>query len=358
MRTKGLLLVAVLGLGWLLGWLGSWNDSVTAEPLIIEPLEKPQPPPPLLGWRGVSIWTRTAGQYADGKEVPKTREMRVLWKKIKLETRKMFDVQYHGNRTYKGVWVHTLLRQYRKPRYVNLALLHFRNGMVVPYPLKTVPGRDPMPVFVAVKMKETKGWTRHFPMVMRTPALPIYKDNRPVWFRGNKVVVQKGDHPHVLDHVAGNIQIWKRVNTLTGIELVNEDAYYKQFAGPNKPTVRKGWLMYRGACQFCHGAHRMGATYGNDFVKPLAMFYFAYNVDELHYHVTFKSADAMHRGKAMPAIKEMPKVQVGYLWQWMKGVVRHSVPAYQPYKVKKPTTRPNRRAIPPRRKPVPARPAK
>lgn len=331
---QGFLMVALVGCVLLFGQDTAIQiRDVGADTLKIEPLTPPSPE------EVIQVWVRGAGSHSTQQVTPHRKET-FQWKQLGLRSKQLFDYQYQKKRTYLGVTIHQILRQYRVPPSTDLALLHFSNGMIVPHPLTSQPLQDKkLQVFVAIAYKKGNRWVRNFPEIRREPALPIYRDIRPIQFKGNKVVVTDEGHPDVLDHIAPNVQIWRQVDTLTGIELVHSYSYYQQFAtSSTNPSVQKGRLLYQGTCQFCHGVHGIGAKYGIDFVKPLALYLYAWNSKELAYHVTYKPVDATSRGIMMPAIKNMPKIQVEYLWQWLKEVATHPATAYQ-----LPTTRPARR---------------
>lgn len=317
-----LLLVVAVVLGFHV-----FSNKTIAEKLKIESLTPPSPA------EVIDVWVRHPGLY-DSKVKPQPLHKKTFWwKKLKTRSTRLFDHQYQKKMTYLGIQVSDILKAYKTPSSLDLALLHFANGMRVPFPLKPYALRErKLHVFIAIAYKQGKRWSRDFPEIRRDPVLPIYRDLRPIQFKGNKVVVADEWHPDVLEHIAGNIKLWNQVDTLTGIELVHAKAYYQQFLP--KPTnderVQKGWLMYKGTCHFCHSVREVGGRYGIDFVQPLALYLYAWNTKELHYHITYKPVDAISRGIMMPAIKDMPQSQVEYLWHWVKQIATTPMHPYTP----------------------------
>ena len=49
---------------------------------------------------------------------------------------KRVDIQYHGAFTYRGIEIRAMLDSYHPPESVDLALLHFANGMQIPMALR------------------------------------------------------------------------------------------------------------------------------------------------------------------------------------------------------------------------------
>ena len=153
-------------------------------------------------------------------------------------------------------------------------------------------------------------------------------DARPIFFTGNKIVVAEKWHPAVPEAAQPEFSPWNHTDTLVGIELVAARPYYRQFDVDGDSRVQRGLALYRQSCQFCHGARRVGAKFGWDFVEPLPIYSYHKPVRNLFYHVAYKPQDAAQRGLMMPAVKFMTEGDSALLWRWLRAVATKPMPAY------------------------------
>jgi mono/diheme cytochrome c family protein len=240
------------------------------------------------------------------------------------------DLQYRGWFSYRGVSLQTLIDRYAPPPDVDLALLHFSNGMQVPYAFRDaalVKRADP---FVARAIRPAPGMpfaTGRFPSISR--AREGFVDVRPITFGANKIVVADGAHPAVPAETQSTFSPWLHVDSLTGIELVSAKAYYAQFDVDPAPDVHAGFQQFTSSCQFCHGARGVGAAFGWDFVSPVAIYTYR-GKENLFYHVKYKPLDAAAKGLMMPALSHMTEQDATNVWRWLRAVATRPMPGYAP----------------------------
>src|SRR5947209_9045306 len=72
----------------------------------------------------IEVWVR--------KEVGRDRLQVMAIDSLPLVEAKQVDVQYHGAFLFKGIGLEAVIAHYAPPPDVDLALLHFANGMQVP----------------------------------------------------------------------------------------------------------------------------------------------------------------------------------------------------------------------------------
>jgi len=269
----------------------------------------------------IAVWTRGAGQYGPKKRPARVKQATFKLASLAKRTATLQDLQYKKSRTYRGFYVADVLKRYKRPKGVDLALLHFGNKLVIPYPLSTRGATKKarrLRVFVAVAWKGKKKWRYQFPAVRKKDIL--FRDHRPIRFKGNKVVVTSRWHPHLSKAVAKAINVWRYAGSLRGIELVDEAAYYKQFAISKKSVARRGLRLFRGSCQFCHGARKVGAGFGRDFTTPVSVHLYINRPAHLRHHIRNRSLFATQEGLMMPSIKNMSKQEAKALWVWIKAL--------------------------------------
>ena len=81
----------------------------------------------------VTVWVRTPGSYdQSGTSPPKTNPQTLDLDKLPQQQGQRQDAQYGSSAFYRGVALRDVIKAYAPPRGVDLALLHFRNGMIVP----------------------------------------------------------------------------------------------------------------------------------------------------------------------------------------------------------------------------------
>lgn len=273
----------------------------------------------------IAFWVRLPGNYTDGhfSQDPQKKFVNLDDIKSKKSFTK-FDLQYEKNLSFKGVPLSSLIASYKDlSPGINMAVLHFDNGMGVPLPLADV---DKVDGYIARELQSKKTWSSEFPDL---PKDKEYKDPRPLRFVGNKFVVSKGWHPLTNPQEKGDFTPWVYVSSLTGIEFVNEAAYFNQFLVSSDPLQEAGLEVFKQRCQYCHGVRRVGATYGWDFVDPLPT-YKQKTPENIFLHVKYPKFDANKRGLMMPPQTTMSKKEAEVLWGWMKGAAELKLRPYKP----------------------------
>jgi mono/diheme cytochrome c family protein len=245
-----------------------------------------------------------------------------------LEVRRR-DVQYGDTFTFRGVPLQTLLERGGAPAQIDLALLHFANGMQVPYAFRDPELVKQLDLFVAVSIRRAPGrpFTTAFPPVSRARGGLV--DVRPIAFGANKLVVSDRAHPAVPKAAQATFSPWLHVDSLTGIELVSAKAYYAQFDVDSSAQVHEGYRVFTETCQFCHGVRGVGAAFGWDFVEPVAA-YRNQGTRDLFHQVRYKPLDAAARGLQMPALAHMSEEEATAIWRWMLTVATKPLASYAP----------------------------
>jgi mono/diheme cytochrome c family protein len=262
----------------------------------------------------IEIWSRTA-------KGPTTR---VQLDPAKLEAKPMQlkDHQYGGAaRWYKAAPLEALLKQSPPGPLIELALLRFENGMVIPVHFRDAEELRKLKAFVAVATADAapdKGgtWSTDFAPAPRLNAEG--GDAHPLKFAGHKLVVESAWHPMVAAGASKTFNPWAFADTLVGIEYVDEVAWYGQFE-PDDAAAKAGAAVFRGRCQFCHGVKQIGASYGWDFVEPYPMFKHR-NPSSLAMHLKHREQDAPRKGLMMPAFPEITKADTEAAWKWLEAM--------------------------------------
>ncbi|MBI1946780.1 MAG: cytochrome c [Deltaproteobacteria bacterium] len=275
-------------------------------------------PPPATD--GVAVWRRPA---TGAKPAPVV----VGWSSLKLEERTTRDVQLGVERSYRGVTLKALLlaAAQRTPSE-DTALLHFKNGMVVPVPLdEATLGR--LDLFVARVVKDGTGaFVERFDNVVheRSP----WMEQRAITFGTNKLVAKDAFHPGL---AAGTTKFtpWAHVDTLTGVELVNAAALNQTMRVSSDARVLQGLGVFEQRCQYCHGVRGTGASFGWDFVKPIPVHTWR-DAESLLYHVKFRKLAGAEQGLLMPPQPDTTIDEVRALWEWMKAVSANELRPYAP----------------------------
>jgi mono/diheme cytochrome c family protein len=240
------------------------------------------------------------------------------------------DLQYHGWFSYRGVMLQALIDRYAPPPDVDLALLHFANGMQVPYAFRDADFVRRTDAFVARSIRPAPGLpfaAGRFPAISR--AREGFVDVRPITFGANKLVVGDAAHPAVAPEARSTFSPWMHVDSLTGIELVSSKAYYAQFDVDASADVHAGYRLFTETCQFCHGARGVGAAFGWDFVAPVPIYSYR-GSKNLFYHVKYKPLDASAKGQLMPALSHMSEQDATNVWRWLRAVATQPMPGYAP----------------------------
>jgi mono/diheme cytochrome c family protein len=276
----------------------------------------------------VELWVRgTTPQVAD--DTPRARTQTVDLDELPLRTVNRFDAQYSQSRLYRGIPLELVLDRFHPEPSLDLAILHFANGMAVPLPFRDAAAMKRLSPFVARGMALRKGEPVAIGQFPQLPKRFERTDARPISFAGNKIVVAGWWHPEVGEKVKPMFSPWSHVDTLVSVEFVESKPYYRQFDVDPDARVQAGLAIYRQACQFCHGARKVGARFGWDFVEPMPVYTYRKETNLL-YHISYRPLDAAERGLMMPALRFMTREQATDLWQWLRAVGTKEMPKYQP----------------------------
>jgi hypothetical protein len=260
----------------------------------------------------LSVWLRAPGDYAAAPPAPMS-ERRVALEPV--QRKRSHDIQYDTDAIYEGVPLGQAIERFGiAPKYVDTALLHFANEMIVPVRLDELGKLD---AFIAVAQCKQEVCTNDFPPVEKGDE--VYIDRRPIRFVSNKVVVAsaKGFSP------------FRHTNSLIGIELVNGRAYERQFEVIDTPGVRRGVAAFRQRCQFCHGVRGVGASFGWDYVKPVALYTYR-SPRSLAMHVRHRETDAPQKGVMMPALPDVDDAMAQALWELLEAFGKYPLLPYVP----------------------------
>ena len=275
----------------------------------------------------IEIWIR-AGGAQQGDQAPRARSQQLDLDKLSLVDGKRFDAQYGGPRAMRGIALASVIDAFAPAAPLDLAILHFANGMAVPVPFRDADAMKRLDPFIARGMETHPGGpvrAGFFPDIRRKGAT---EDPRPIVFAGNKLVVPVLWHPAVAAAAQPAFSPWRHADTLTGIELVSAEAYYHQFDVGGGEMVQRGQAVFQQSCQFCHGVRKVGAKFGWDFVEPTPIWSLHRPAKNLHLHVAYKPLDAAERGLMMPAMRFMSQDDAALLWRWLKAVATNPLPAY------------------------------
>jgi mono/diheme cytochrome c family protein len=277
----------------------------------------------------VESWVRPAGDAA-ALETAAFQRSKVDLSSLAHTEGRRFDAQYGKYAWFEGVSLSSLIASLKPPASVDLALLHFANGMAVPLSLGDKQALDQLDPFIALRMRSSPKapYRAEFPPLLKRAA--DYADVRGTQFSGNKLVVARLWHPALGEKVQADFSPWALADSLVAIEFVQSAPYYKQFDVDTSDEVRAGLDLFRKSCQFCHGARKVGAKFGWDFVEPTPLYTYRKGEKRLYYHVHFRRYDAVARGQSMPALKSMTEADAGKLWQWLKAIGTKPMPAYAP----------------------------
>lgn len=302
--------------------------AITAAPLFVQAAgdKPPTAAPPST----VEIWIRGAGPL-QADQAPRARSKRVDLDSLRLVDAKRPDAQYGGGpRAMRGIALGSVIDAGAPDASLDLAILHFANGMAVPVPFRDAEVMKRLDPFVARGMEAKAGGpvrTGSFPEIHRKGKT---EDPRPIVFSGNKIVVAELWHPAVGASAQPAFSPWRHTDTLTDVELVATKAYYHQFEVGGGDLVGKGQAVFQGSCQFCHGVHKVGAKFGWDFVEPAPIWSLHRPSKNLFLHVAYKPLDAAERGLMMPAMSFMSQDDAELLWHWLKAVATNPLPPYAP----------------------------
>jgi mono/diheme cytochrome c family protein len=277
----------------------------------------------------VEVWVRAPGSSsADaGQLQERTVDLAIApWMEVD-----RFDAQYGARHRYRGVTLQWVLRAGSVPAAVDLALLHFDNGMVVPLPFRDTSAMERLAPFIAVEVWVESpggaGWSRDLPDISKKG--DESEDWRPIRFQGGKLVVQTLWHPEVPEVTPREFSPWQHVDRLAGVELAQSEAYRRQFQGSGSAAVANGYRVFSERCQFCHGVRQVGAHYGWDFAEPVPLHTYR-DPHSLWFHAKYREFDATARGLMMPAFPDLGQTQAAALWAWMEAIVTSGPAPYRP----------------------------
>lgn len=276
----------------------------------------------------IEIWTRAPGQYAQPPAPARMRVVTVDLDRAALHEGELADVQYGGARhPYRFILVDELLRSYRPAAETDVALLHFANGMIIPFRFRDRALMDRLRPAVARATRLDDGrWTSELPEVRRN--VIGFADARPTRFYGNKIVLAEPWHPDLLPSTESSFTPYRFADTLVGIELVAGAAFAAQF--DVAPTARAGFEVYEHVCAFCHGARGVGAAFGWDFVDPIPITEYHKKDVGLYYHVRYRATDAPSRGLMMPALPFLTEKDAANVFVWLRELGARPLNAYAP----------------------------
>jgi hypothetical protein len=288
----------------------------------------------------IEIWVRVPGLVAGTESRGAVRQIDV--DALALATVSHADAQYDGAYFYRGIPLGAVIAVYAPPATLDLALLHFANGMTVPLPFRdqrVMARLDPL-VARAMSTRSDAGLRSGvFPPVA---GIPLGGEVSPP--ARNRLVVNERWHPDVTAHALTKFTPWAYVDTLVGIELVDGSAYYGQLEVPVSSTARAGGQLFRESCQFCHAARGVGGSFGWDFIEPEPIYsdawfrHFRSTRDDesgyrdpatsLYAHANFRVPGSA--GRLMPALRYLTLDNARSLWLWIRAVGSRPLPLYAP----------------------------
>lgn len=278
--------------------------------------------------RFIDVWIRGArSAEQEGPRHLKSRRFDLdRYAKTEVE---LYDAQYDRVARYRGLALRALLADFRPEAAVDLAILHFANGMAVPVPFRDRTAMVRLDPFIAREYRPnaTSPLSTAFPSISKAGS---DADPRPIAFSGNKVIVRDRWHPEVAPTTEPTFSPWAKVDTLVDVELVVGASYYAQFDVGAEPTVRKGLALYRANCQFCHGARSVGARFGWDFVDAPTIYDVSQSAASLYHNVAYRPRNATELGLLMPALASLTEEDAGSLQDWLRALATRSMPPYAP----------------------------
>jgi mono/diheme cytochrome c family protein len=264
----------------------------------------------------IEIWVR--GDAKPDRDAPeRVRSRRYRLDRLPLVEGERRDVQYGDARRYRGIGVRAVLDRYAPDRGMDLAILHFANGMAVPLPFRDTAAMQRLDPFIARAWRPSRDarlGAGVFPPLIHRDASG---DRRPIEFGGNKLVVAEPWHPDVPAGEHRTFSPWAHADTLTGIELVVARTYFAQFDAGGDATVQRGLTLFRESCQFCHGARSVGARFGWDLVDSPVILGHRESAAHLYHNVALKPRNAGQLGLMMPALAFLAESDAAALREWL-----------------------------------------
>ena len=275
----------------------------------------------------ILTWVRAEGLHSDGRLVKPKFQTKLSTEGVKKTIKKTTDVQYKKTIEISALTLKELISHAKRNipakhfSSENLALLHFANNMIVPIPLDDSNATNGL--WFAEKIKMKNRWSSAFPDVSKPH--DKLRDPRPIQFAANKIVSSNLAYPYAPKKInktsKETFSPWQHVSSLTGIEFVNEAAYYLQFRSAKNLDQGAGLEVFQQRCQFCHGIRQVGAKFGWDYLDPLPIYELKHPQHVFH-KVTVPLHDAMERGLMMPRQKSVEKGEIYILWGWLKQLDR------------------------------------
>jgi len=270
--------------------------------------------------RSIDVWIRGAS----GRERQTKLDLDAA-----LTEGELTDAQYDGKRRkYRYVTVEDLLKKIAPPANVDVALLHFANGMVIPLAFRDAALMQRLRPAVARQIELDGKWTNVLPEVRRGESESNIVDPRPIRFAGNKLVVAERAHPDLYPNTDAQFSPWLHASALHAIELAQQKAWLQQF--DVAPEVRAGYEVWSHTCRFCHGVRKEGARFGWDFVDPLPISDVRKSDGSLHFHVRYRTPDSAARGLQMPALPFVTQKNAADVLAWVRALADHPLNPYTP----------------------------
>ena len=155
-----------------------------------------------------------------GDNAPRARSQSVNLDALPLVDSQRFDAQYGASHAFRGIALANVIASFAPEPALDVAILHFANGMAVPIPFRDAAVMKRLDPFIARGMEtHAKGPVRaaFFTEIRRKGST---EDPRPIMFSGNKLVVAVLWHPAVAAAAQPAFSPWRHTDTLTSIELV------------------------------------------------------------------------------------------------------------------------------------------
>ena len=277
----------------------------------------------------IDVWVRGAMEK-DGGQSTRLGSRRIALDKLPLRNVQLHDIQYGEVGDYRGISLGDFLARARPDTALDLAILHFSNGMAIPVPFRDATVMKRLDPFIVRGMRMRAG----DPFSKGTfPALPkndARTDGRPIVFPGNKIVVVERWHPAVAPTAQPDFSPWTHTAALTGIELAVAQPYNAQFDVGGDASAQRGLALFRESCQFCHGVRHVGASFGWDFVESTRIHSYQDSAANLYHNVAYKPRNATELGLMMPPLTFMTEKDAGDMRQWLQAIGTSTMPAYTP----------------------------
>jgi mono/diheme cytochrome c family protein len=263
----------------------------------------------------VQLWIFSPGAYGGDTEPAPTAKKSIELDALPRQKVQRLDAQYGATFNYRGVPLRELITHYAPPAQVDLLLLYFRNGIVIPLPFRDANVINRLNPFIALEM----GPTAQGPFTPRFPSIDkkigAYVDVPQVMFSDNKLVVSERWHPDV--PAQAEFSPWTMAGSLSEIGFADSRAYYRQLEP--SPDVQKGFDIYRQSCQYCHGVHKIGASFGWDFGQSIDLHPSRNSPMALHFYIQYRVGKRAALGQ-MPVLKHITEEQAVELLRWMRAV--------------------------------------